>query len=61
MAIEGFELTDEQLERCALRYLKSPIPAKLNALKEKAVEEGRPYAEAVAEAFGFCLDPRLKG
>ena len=44
MAIEGFELTDEQRERCALRYLKSGIREKLYALKEQADRERRPYA-----------------
>lgn len=59
MAIEGFELSEEQLERAALRYLKSAIPKQLEALRDKADREGRPYAEVVAQAFGFKLDPRL--
>ena len=59
MAIEGFQLTDKQLDRSAFRYLKSGIREKLYALKEQADRERRPYAEVIAEAFGFRLDPRL--
>ena len=53
MAIEGFDLSDEQLQEVAGDYLKSNIPKKLAELKTKSDREGLDFDELVREAFGF--------
>ena len=56
MAIEGFDLTDKQLEEIGQSCLKSDIPQKLNELKAQADKEGRDYADVVNEGLGLGLD-----
>ena len=53
MAIEGFDVSDKQLQEVAGDYLKSNIPEKLAELKARSESESLDFDELVREAFGF--------
>ena len=53
MSIEGFDLSDAQLEEIAEDYLKDGGDDRFEELKKRAEREGRDYNKVVRESF--CL------
>ncbi len=49
MAIEGFDISEEQLERIYDNTKNSPMRAALRELKKQAIETGADYGELVDE------------
>ena len=49
MSIEGYDLSDEQLERVGERYLKEASATDFKALALKAKQEGKSYAEIATD------------
>lgn len=56
MAIEGFELDNEQLVRIGKAYLRDPLPSMINELARKARLISRPLAEVVNDKLRLGLD-----
>ena len=53
MAISEFDMTDEQLEKMGLSYIRSGASQKFKLLKERADREGLDYNALVIEEFGL--------
>ena len=60
MAIEGWDMSEEELEQLACRCAESKFPELMEKLKIKAEAEGRDFDEVMDEHFGWTWDEEEK-
>ncbi len=53
MAIEGYDVSDANMERAIGRYIADPEVALIPKIKEKADAEGRSFFEVAGEMLGL--------
>lgn len=58
MAIEGYQVSDETLEKAIAEYESNPLSGRFAELKEKADREGKDFAEVVRDEF--CPDLKFE-